>query len=133
MKLKKLIGPEVSGYSFWCPACQERHVYYTENHSDKQYPNWSFNGNHELPTFSPSLLLRSIRHKTMTDEDFAEYDKLVAEQGERAGLDDPRFRHVCHLFITDGKIIYCGDCTHEYAGKTIDLPDIPEHTQKIKS
>lgn len=61
----------------------------------------------------------------MTDQDWVEYDELVAAQGERAALNDPRFRYVCHLFVTDGKIIYCSDCTHEYAGKSIDLPDIP--------
>ena len=30
----------------------------------------------------------------------------------------------CHLFVTDGKIIYCGDCTHELSGQTVDLPNI---------
>jgi len=133
MKIKRLKSDLVGGYSFWCPACNERHVYYTERYDGKQHPIWGFNNNEECPTFTPSLNMTSIRHKTMADEDWIEYDKLVAEQGERAPLNHPKFRYVCHLFITDGKIIYCGDCTHEYAGKTIDLPDIPEHTQKIKS
>lgn len=34
--------------------------------------------------------------------------------------------HRCHYFMKDGKIQYLNDCSHEYAGKTIDLPDIPE-------
>lgn len=29
----------------------------------------------------------------------------------------------CHFFIRDGKIQYCGDCNHEYANQTIDLPE----------
>lgn len=31
--------------------------------------------------------------------------------------------HICHSFVRDGQIQYLGDCTHEYAGKTVDLPD----------
>lgn len=32
-------------------------------------------------------------------------------------------KSVCHSFVRDGQIQYLGDCTHEYAGKTVDLPD----------
>lgn len=31
-----------------------------------------------------------------------------------------------HLFIRDGKIQYLSDCSHELAGKTIDMVDFPE-------
>lgn len=31
-----------------------------------------------------------------------------------------------HLFIRDGKIQYLSDCTHEYAGKTVEMVDFPE-------
>jgi len=30
---------------------------------------------------------------------------------------------VCHSFVTDGNIQYLGDCTHELAGQTIELPE----------
>jgi hypothetical protein len=30
----------------------------------------------------------------------------------------------CHLYLTDGQIIYLPDCTHELAGKTVPLEDI---------
>ena len=29
----------------------------------------------------------------------------------------------CHSFITDGKIEYLGDCTHNLAGKTVEMED----------
>lgn len=32
--------------------------------------------------------------------------------------------HVCHLYITDGNIQYLEDCSHEYAGKTVEMIDI---------
>lgn len=31
-----------------------------------------------------------------------------------------------HVFIKDGKIQYLDDCTHEFAGKTVDMVDFPE-------
>lgn len=31
---------------------------------------------------------------------------------------------VCHSFITDGKIEFLSDCTHEMRNRIVDLPDI---------
>ncbi len=31
---------------------------------------------------------------------------------------------LCHYFIVDGRIRYCGDCQHELAGQTVDLPNL---------
>ena len=31
---------------------------------------------------------------------------------------------VCHLFLTDGRIQFLGDCTHKLAGQTVDLPEL---------
>lgn len=55
-------------------------------------PCWKFNGDMIKPTFTPSL--KCFGGSTGTS---------------------------CHLFVTDGKIIYCNDCPHEMAGKTIDM------------
>ncbi len=57
---------------------------------------WKFNGNMIRPSFTPSLLNR----------EFDEENKV---------------KSICHLFVTDGNIIYCGDCTHELTGKTLPL------------
>lgn len=84
------------GYSFWCQGCTMYHLYYV--------PRWSFNGNMERPTFTPSLL------NTWTHGESQEPKR-------------------CHLHVTDGQIIYCSDCTHSLAGKTVpmtDEPDFPE-------
>ena len=32
----------------------------------------------------------------------------------------------CHTWITDGQAIFLDDCSHEFAGKTIDLLDVNE-------
>lgn len=31
---------------------------------------------------------------------------------------------VCHSFVNDGKVQFLNDCTHEHAGKTMDLLDV---------
>lgn len=91
MKLRAIRTSAVAGYAFWCPGCESTHVIYTEGSLV-----WSFNGNEDKPTFSPSLLL----------------DK-----------DRPESR--CHLFLTDGKLQFLPDCHHRLAGQTVDLPDLP--------
>jgi hypothetical protein len=30
---------------------------------------------------------------------------------------------VCHSFVTDGRIQFLTDCTHAFAGRTVDLPE----------
>lgn len=65
------------------------------------YPIWDFNGDINNPTFTPSLLNRT--------GSFAEPTYIDPP-------DIPPTR--CHLFVTNGVINYCGDCTHEYNGKT---------------
>ena len=32
---------------------------------------------------------------------------------------------ICHHFVTEGKIQFCGDCTHALRGQTVELPDFP--------
>jgi len=31
---------------------------------------------------------------------------------------------VCHSFVTDGKVKFLNDCTHEFAGQTVDLLEV---------
>lgn len=54
---------------------------------------WKFNGNIEKPTFTPSMLAKWGSTK----------------------------KHICHSFVTDGKIRFLGDCTHDLAGQTVNL------------
>lgn len=84
---------------FWCPGCDEVHPYRVES-KDPAWPRWQWNGDQEKPTLTPSLLIK----------------RTLAENGQ------PR----CHLFLTDGRIQFCGDSEHALAGQTVDLPDFPE-------
>lgn len=91
---------------FECPACGCCHFV-----NDK----WQFNGDVNRPTVTPSILVRGTR--PITDD---EHKRIMA--GER--IDVPAF--VCHSFVRDGRIEYCGDCTHEMRGQVVDLPEWEE-------
>lgn len=80
-------GKGTVGYSFWCPGCEELHRFSISGNA----PVWTFNGDLQNPSFSPSLRVRGI--------------------GE------------CHLYVQNGQIAYCSDCTHELKGKTVPLVD----------
>lgn len=58
---------------------------------------WMWNNNIIEPTFTPSLLVNTT---------------------------DPA--SFCHLFLTDGKIQFLGDCFHDLKNQTVDMVDISE-------
>jgi hypothetical protein len=91
---------------FYCPGCQSRHLIKVKTHQNRR--GWGFNGNHDKPTFTPSVLVT--------------YDGPDAGQ-ERDGDRAPPAR--CHSFVTDGKIQFLGDSTHALAGQTVALIATP--------
>lgn len=93
---------EGGGFIFWCLGCKEYHQINTD-----EKIKWDFNGDMEKPTFSPSYL---TWRDPKPDVD-PKYDK------------DGKYRNGfrCHSYITDGKIQYLSDCTHELAGQTVDM------------
>lgn len=87
------------GIRFDCPGCKDPHVIPTVGPKA-----WGFNGSMDKPTLTPSILVR----RTAWDPDDAD---AVAQQV------------VCHSFVTDGRIQFLGDCTHDLKGQTVDLPE----------
>ena len=79
-------------YAIFCPACKCAHVF-----DDR----WTFNGDHEKPTFSPSMLSH--------------------ENPEVRKTSNGRYGHRCHSFVRNGQIQFLGDCTHDMKNKTVDL------------
>jgi hypothetical protein len=82
------------GWRYRCPGCQDMHL----------LSGWTFNGDLENPTFTPSVL--AYPHEKLTDD-----DKTVIKA--------PR----CHHFVTAGRIHYLSDCTHALKGQTVDMSD----------
>jgi len=91
-------------WSFFCPGCKCHHGISTTTPG----PCWTWNGDVDKPTFSPSLLVRSgpkcdpVTH--------------LAPKGAPG--------QVCHSFIKDGMIQFLGDCTHELAGQIVEIPEV---------
>lgn len=96
---------------FWCPGCDEVHGITTEGQIV-----WGWNGSVDLPTFTPSVL---IRGNQWPQDEYPEYYK------PRHPSVAPGDNTVCHSFVTDGRIQFLGDSTHELAGQTVDLPEWP--------
>ncbi|MCO6690366.1 DUF6527 family protein [Pseudomonas asiatica] len=99
---------------FFCKGCDQPH---SVKIGSGPGPRWGYNENPEAPTFTPSVLVRWDQWEppatTLEDR-----EKIM--RGEIVQTKVPK---VCHSFVTDGRIQYLADCTHELAGQTIDLPD----------
>lgn len=102
-------APSHADFIFWCPGCKCGHGVWTTK-TNTQSAVWSFNGNLERPTFSPSILITYTRD--ITDDERA---RILG--GEKLHI--PQMR--CHLFVVDGQLQYCPDCTHELAGRTVAM------------
>ena len=68
---------------WWCSPC--------DTHHRVVLPRWTWNGDLEKPTISPSVL-------------------VTYGDGRR-----------CHLFVREGMVQYLSDCTHEMAGQTVPI------------
>jgi len=98
MKMRKINHVPNDGgpdYIFECPACGCSHGIW--NKMPDGTHGWDFDGNMEHPTISPSIYV---------------------ESGDEHG------HTICHSFVKNGMIQYLSDCTHELAGKTIELSEI---------
>ena len=60
---------------------------------------WNWNGSESAPTLSPS-----VRHFI-------------------PAMDGRPEETLCHYFVRDGRIEYCGDCPHEFSGKTVEMQE----------
>jgi hypothetical protein len=106
VKLKRTNNGKVS---FLCPGCGDHHVVPVEGPGA-----WLFNGSFERPTLQPSLLVRSGHYASSHKE------------GDPCwcGKDYDFKCYQCHSFVTDGKIQFLTDCSHELRGQTVDLATI---------
>lgn len=102
MKIRSVTPGVPFNLVFFCPGCQGGHGFNTEPNKDNgrggSVPVWTYNGDNEKPTISPSILIKGY-----------------------GGKDNPH--GVCHTMIKDGNIQFLPDCTHALAGKTVPMED----------
>jgi hypothetical protein len=124
---KKLRSLEGGSVMFRCPGCNENHVVHIAQHpGGHSHPIWGFNGNGDVPTFTPSVLVRTGHHVPGWDVRFppgADKSCWCTYNAEHSNDPAPFECFVCHSFVTDGQIQFLTDCTHALAGKTVELPD----------
>lgn len=113
MKLTPELLSDGSGtaYLFYCPSCRSHHSFVCRRERGKHTANWQFNGDMERPTFTPSLRIISSRPRPGVPVD-------------NVGGSDMEEYTMCHLFVTDGVIHYCGDTPTAFAGKQVPLEDL---------
>jgi hypothetical protein len=120
---------EVVGYEFYCPGCDERHLLNVRNGNPNgtggQQPVWTFNGDTLKPTFRASVLVQTGCKTSAHKPGDACWCNYEARYGKPAPYKCVR----CHLFVTDGKIQFLGDSSHELRDLTVELPDIPEEME----
>lgn len=120
MKLKTLKREtdQSPDFSFFCPGCRHDHHVWVER-PNRNGAAWKFNGDMERPTFEPSIKLSWHQWEPpVTPENHEEYTKKPWEQKQVAKC--------CHFFIREGRIEYCGDCTHQLAGQVVPMVELAE-------
>lgn len=102
-ELMRFEGSEILGCTsdfeaiwYMCPGCDTWHHIPVKVNSKRPH-HWNWDGDILHPTVSPSV-------------------KHTWEWGEE------RVTRICHYFIREGQIEYCGDCTHSMANKKMPLP-----------
>ena len=106
LKLRSVRWPDgVTGIAHWCPACDVAHAFSVtgKNSSGAQ---WSWDGNVDAPTCSPSMNIR------INMPDMQGYNSCAGSS-------------TCHYFLRAGQIQFLGDSTHALRGQTVPLPDWP--------
>jgi Family of unknown function (DUF6527) len=82
-------GGQTIMHEFWCPGCEVSHMITVRRAPHRgEHPKWTWNGNAEQPTYTPSILV------------------------------GPGSKLQCHLFVRDGCLDFQPDCYHTLAGVT---------------
>lgn len=103
--------------AFWCPGCEQMDGGGSGLHllpigeqrlvvGGVERATWTFDGNLDAPTLSPSILTRG---------------RLLDPGGPADGP-----THRCHSFLRAGVFEYLDDCTHPLAGQFVELPELPD-------
>lgn len=66
MKINSRLRKFAQGYVHYCPGCEQMHAIYV----DVPHPNgsrWTYNDNHDQPSFKPSVSITGQCHYYLTD------------------------------------------------------------------
>lgn len=103
---------------FHCPGCKEIHQIQI---GAGPGPRWGYNGNPDKPTFTPSVLVTGVKFTEKGEADFDAWHDAGCPDRNGEPFESQPMR--CHSFVTDGRIQFLSDCTHELVGQTVNLPE----------
>lgn len=83
----------------WCPGCDDLHAVEVKDPAVM----WTWDGNAEAPTISPSILVNGR---------------------------EPKHGIRCHSFVKTGQWEFLGDSEHALAGKTVPMVPLPDWVTK---
>jgi hypothetical protein len=87
-----------------CPGCKSTHIVPVAPPWETEH-RWTYSGSVDAPTLNPS-----VKHNW-------------GSPGSASAADGAQQR-ICHYFITEGRIEFCGDSTHSLAGQTLPLVNL---------
>lgn len=122
-QIRGINDPKVGHYDaivFWCPGCEQPTedgiemqggLHMLPVNSAVKTPQWTWDGNLDAPTLSPSILtsMAHARRRSAPGEPLVDVGQFT-----------------CHSFIRGGQIEFLSDCTHALAGQTVPLPPLPD-------
>lgn len=98
-QVSKVLRKATDHYFWFCPGCKEIH--------GVPVPRWTFDGNVDAPSFSPS-----VRHYELENKELGIPEKTT-----------------CHYWVKEGRLEFVGDSDHELAGKTVPMVELgPEYS-----
>jgi hypothetical protein len=112
-KFRSIAGGKIG---YWCQGCDMLHMVRV---GAGVGPKWNWNGDLEKPTFTPSVLV------TWEQGEPPATTPEIREKIRSGEITQVKVPKICHTFITNGMVQFLGDCTHQYAGRTLPLPDLP--------
>jgi hypothetical protein len=89
-------GVKYESLMFVCPCSSYLHMLPVNTTATS--PAWTMTGDVDAPTISPSILTRWGKEP----------------------------EHVCHSFLEAGVFRFLDDCTHQFAGQQVPMPDLPD-------
>jgi hypothetical protein len=106
---------------FWCPGCRGNHAVSVENPNNCG-AKWWWNGDLFHPTFWPSILVSGSKMTELGEKQYNDWTHGKIQTPEKFDSVDT----ICHSFVRDGRIEFLVDCTHELAGKIVDVEPVDD-------
>jgi hypothetical protein len=102
----------------WVPPGKERSPYHTRS-SIEAY--WTFNGNFELPSVTPSVKTISGHYGKPGQKRGNCYCDWLERYPDAEPMSPAHHCYLCHFVLTNGMMSYAADCSHEYVNKVLAL------------